>query len=420
MNNQDQNGAPILKENNPVQIDPNDLIDLWITDIKQNRNGKITERKGQVKEQINDDLFRITFQNGKNKIYEYGELITLINKQNEDGEDRWTYDKIVDHKWSQETDRKEKIDVLVKWKGYKEPSWEPMEVIKNDDPFTLAKYAEDKGIHNQSRWKWTNKYLKNKKVFNRQLKRMLMAKKKRRTIKYQFGVRVPRTVKEAYILDSMNNDTFWSDAIKKEVRLLYEEYQCFKLHPKDSKIPEKYKKITLIWTFCVKYDGRRRARCVAGGHLTEDPEYDLYSGVVNLETVRIAFVAAILMKLQIIAADIGSAYIQAFTSKNVYVIAGPEFNELKGRILIIVKALYGLKTSGGQWHHKLADNISDMGFLPCQADFNFWIRRVEDHYEYIAVIVDDLLIFSTHPEMIITALKSVQGYTLNGVGIPEY
>jgi hypothetical protein len=51
---------------------------------------------------------------------------------------------------------------------------------------------------------------------------MLMAKKKRRTIKYQFGVRVPRTVKEAYILDSMNNDTFWSDAIKKEVRLLYE------------------------------------------------------------------------------------------------------------------------------------------------------------------------------------------------------
>ena len=108
-----------------------------------------------------------------------------------------------------------------------------------------------------------------------------MAKKKRRTIKYQFGVRVPRTVKEAYLLDEINNNTFWYDAIKKEVRLLYEEYECFKLHPKDLNIPEKYKKITLIWTFSVKYDGRRRARCVAGGHLTEDPEYDLYSGAVS-------------------------------------------------------------------------------------------------------------------------------------------
>ena len=43
-----------------------------------------------------------------------------------------------------------------------------------------------------------------------------------------------------------------------------------------------------------------------------------------------------------------------------------------------------------------------------------------DHHEYIAVITDDLLIFSKQPDMIIHPLEQVFGYTLKGVGKPEY
>jgi len=61
-----------------------------------------------------------------------------------------------------------------------------------------------------------------------------------------------------------------------------------------------------------------------------------------------------------------------------------------------------------------------MGFNPCQADCDFWYRQVGNHYEYIAVIVDDLLIFSQNPDEIIETLQTVYKYKLGGVGTPQY
>ena len=98
---------------------------------------------------------------------------------------------------------------------------------------------------------------------------------------------------------------------------------------------------------------------------------------MDFESVRIALVAAAMMDLQVIAGDISSAYIQAETCEKVYTIAGPEFGLLQGRKLIIYKALYGLKSSGGMWHHKLADTLREIGFTPSKADFDLWIRERE-------------------------------------------
>ena len=48
------------------------------------------------------------------------------------------------------------------------------------------------------------------------------------------------------------------------------------------------------------------------------------------------------------------------------------------------------------------------------------MRDRGDHFEYIAVMVDDLFIFSKEPLSIIEPLKKILGYTLNGVGTPKY
>jgi len=50
--------------------------------------------------------------------------------------------------------------------------------------------------------------------------------------------------------------------------------------------------------------------------------------------------------LDVWAMDIDNAYLEAETQKKVYIIAGPEFGGLKGHMLIIFKALYGLRTLG--------------------------------------------------------------------------
>jgi len=154
--------------------------------------------------------------------------------------------------------------------------------------------------------------------------------------------------------------------------------------------------------------------------MTPDLEDNMYSGVVDLEAVRLTFVAALLMRLKVCAADISSAYIQAFTQEKVFVVAGPEFGKLQGKRMIIIKALYGLKSAGANWHQKLASNLLEMGFEPSKADYNLWIRECADHYEYVAVIVDDLLIFSRNPDTITGPLQTTYKYELKGVGEPEY
>ena len=269
--------------------------------------GNTKEVKGQVKEQVNDKEFRVTFENGKQKIYEYEELVDKINKDDDDDEERWTFEEILSHRWSPLEGRNGKIDLLLKWKGYEDPTWEPLEVIKADDPITVAKYAKEHNLLTQAEWKWARRYVKNEKKLDRELRQMLLAKAKRSGTKYHFGIRVPKSLKEAYELDKVNKDSAWADAIQKEVTLLYEEYKCFKVLEESEPTPEGYQPIPLLWTFAVKYDGRRRARCVAGGHMTPDLEDDLYSGVVDLEAVRLAFVAAALMDLEVITAGIGSA-----------------------------------------------------------------------------------------------------------------
>jgi hypothetical protein len=53
--------------------------------------------------------------------------------------------------------------------------------------------------------------------------------------------------------------------------------------------------------------------------------------------------------------------------------------------LIIIKALYGLKGTGAHNHDYWADEMHEQGWFPSKCDPDV------DHYEYLAVWVDDLL-----------------------------
>jgi hypothetical protein len=108
--------------------------------------------------------------------------------------------------------------------------------------------------------------------------------------------------------------------------------------PKSVKAPVGYKKIRVHLIYDV--------RLVADGHLTDIPLESDYSGVVSLRGFRIVLFLAKLNHLKLWSTDIGNAYLEAYTSEKVYIIAGPEFGEREGHILIISKALYGLQSSG--------------------------------------------------------------------------
>ena len=134
-------------------------------------------------------------------------------------------------------------------------------------------------------------------------------------------------------------------------------------------------------------------RLVADGHLTPEPIENIYSGVVSQRNLRLVIFLGKLNHLDLWGADIGNAYLEAFTDEKLYIVAGPEFHELEGYILIFLKALYGLKSSGKRCE-VIHGILRDMKFLPSKADACIWLRKAPNLrcYEYIAVYVDDLCI----------------------------
>jgi hypothetical protein len=153
---------------------------------------------------------------------------------------------------------------------------------------------------------------------------------------------------------------------------------------------------------------------VVDGHLTDIPLESVYSCVVSLRGLRIITFLAELNGLDLWATDIGNAYLEAFTMEQNYIIAGPEFGQLEGHYLIIVKALYGLSTFGLRWHECFADCLHIEGFSPCKAEPDIWMRLNGDLYEYVATYVDDLCLRMLDPKSFTDTLQKKHNFKLKG------
>jgi len=181
-----------------------------------------------------------------------------------------------------------------------------------------------------------------------------------------------------------------------------------------------YKRIQVHMVYAVKHDGRHKARLVAGGHLTETPIDSVYSSVVSLRGARLLAFIGELNGLKIWSTDIGNAYLETYTKEKVYIIAGPEFSDRGGHVLIISKALCGLHSSGLRWSEHLADVLREMGFFTSHCEKDIWMRDKGDHYEYIAAYVDDLMIASKDPDSIIKILMEKCQFKLKGTGPTKF
>ena len=315
--------------------------------------------------------------------------------------------------------------VEVLWDN-EEVSWEPLTVMRKDDPVTLAQYAKDNMLENHPGWKWARKITKNNKKLLRMTRIMNTQRREqhanRNTKKFKFGVEVPRSVKDALRLDRENRNNKWHDAIKKELEQLM-EFNTFNVLGPGEKPPDDYTYVPLLMTFDVKFDGRYKARMCANGSRTPHTGDEIYSGVVGMDTVRLAFFLAALNDLQVCAADVSCAFLQALCKEKIYTRAGVEFQflgdqNLVGRNLTFHKVLYGTRTASAAFHEACAQVLHQMGYTPSKANPDLWIKDCNTHYEYIATWVDDLLILSKNPMNIIAKLEET--YQLKGVGEPSY
>ena len=78
--------------------------------------------------------------------------------------------------------------------------------------------------------------------------------------------------------------------------------------------------------------------------------------------------------------------------------------------MIIVRALYGLKTSGAAFRALLAETLNDLNYKPTKADPDVYLRPAVKnngfkYYEYVLVYVDDVLCMSDQPQI---TMKGIQ------------
>ena len=364
--------------------------------------------------------YEVQFEDGDVSTYQANMIAEHMYSQcDSDGHELMLMEEIIDHRSTGDAVKKDDgyiktnsgnmvprkttkgWDLLVNWKD-KSSSWVALKDIKESHPVQVAEYAVNNKITEEPAFNWWVKAVLKKRD------RIIMKVKTayhRRTHKY--GVRVPKTVQEAYQMDEENGDHQWRDAIEKEMSNVR---VAFKFSDGDL-VPIGYKKIPLHMVFDVKMMTlTRKARLVGGGHKTDPPKDAVYSSVVSRESVRLAFLAAALNDLDILAADIQNAYLTAPTKEKLYCVAGTEFGSDAGRPAVIVRALYGLRSSGKMFREHLARTLREtMKFVPCKADPDVWMRKATkadgfEYWEYVLCYVDDVLVISMDPKSVLDGL----------------
>ena len=304
-------------------------------------------------------------------------------------------------------------DLQVEWRDGS-TSWLPLKDLKESNPVEVAEYAVNNKIAEEPAFMWWTRHVLRKR--DRIIKKVKSRYWKKT---HKFGIELPKSVEEALAIDERTGTDFWRRAIEKEMRNVMPAFEF----RDDNDIPKFYKRIDCHMIFDIKMDLTRKARLVAGGHMTDEPKESTYSSVVSRDSVRLAFMIAALNDLDILSADVQNAYLNAPTKEKVYTIAGLEFGSANaGRPVLIVRALYGLKSSGARWRDHMAATLREANFVGCKADPDVWMRpnvkpNGDKYWEYVLCYVDDVLVISHDPKNVMQHLESK--YTLKEGSVKE-
>ena len=122
----------------------------------------------------------------------------------------------------------------------------------------------------------------------------------------------------------------------------------------------------------------------------------MHSSVVSRDSVRLTFTIAALNGVDVMSCDLENAYLNAMCREKIRFEGRTERGEDKGKVLIVARSLYGLKSAGLSWRASISQVLKDLDFVSTLADPDVWIREAfrEDgfkYYEIIFVNIEDIL-----------------------------
>ena len=340
--------------------------------------------------------------------------------------------------------------LLIRWKD-ENVEWIPLRYMYDSEPLITAEYAVNNKLTEWPAFKW---WVEEALLARQRQISALTSGYWTRTEK--FGLPLPKSVAQCKEIDDESSKSgqprLWKLAIEKEMKAVMIAFD-FRGHTR----PVGFKEIKCHLIFDIKMDFTHKARFVAGGHMaTPDPNVPIYASVVTRESVRILLTVASLNNLALKAADISNAFLTAKCDERICFRAGPEFGDKQGQWVVVVRALYGLVSASASFARHRNNVLTNMGFTPCQADPDVWMRRnlrksaiareqakfldktnsrkssatniftsrdealhannysdSDYYYEYICTYVDDILAISEDPDAIMKTISDT--FTLKDV-----
>ena len=173
---------------------------------------------------------------------------------------------------------------------------------------------------------------------------------------------------------------------------------AFKVLPDGKSLPICHQFVQYLIVFDIKMeDFRQKARLVAGGNVTEAPATITHVSVVSRATERIALMIAALNDLEVKSGDVLNVYVHSPVTEKVWTTLGSEFGKDAGKTAMIVRAIYGQKSTGTAFRSHLAKCIESLRYQSCKTDPDLWLQPEtipEDgvkYYLYLVCYVEDIL-----------------------------
>ena len=307
-----------------------------------------------------------------------------------------------------------KYNILVEWETG-ETYWKPPSTIAKERPDTCTAYAKEKGILYFDGWKQLKTMAKRQKDMLRAIDQSKLFQIQRST-RFKFELQVPRAYAGAGKLDRTNGSSKWKNAIQLEIDMKDANHPFFdngKTIFQGSNLlntPDGHIKIS-VYLIC---DVRRKARLVTEGYLTGELVESNYSSMIYLKSLRFVTFLNETNQLELWEIDIFNVYMKEYINEKVFSTTGGEVVDRKVHILIIKRALYGLKTSEKRWHERLATCMEELEFVRCKTNQDTWMQPATDNSrnEYVAGYVDDLLINMKEPKTFGDLIKTKFSFRL--------
>jgi Reverse transcriptase (RNA-dependent DNA polymerase) len=164
----------------------------------------------------------------------------------------------------------------------------------------------------------------------------------------------------------------WKTACLEELESL-QKCSVFKL----TDPPKGHKIIGCQWVFDIKSDGQKKARLVAQGYSqVEGLDYnELFSPVVQFESIRVIFALAALNGWYMTGVDVRTAYLYGKLDEKIYMRQPEGFiaTGQENKVIHLQRALYGLKQAGLAWWKELSQSIKILGFKCLNSDAGIFV-----------------------------------------------